>query len=94
MYNVGVMDIVELNNLNIQDGIKPDQVLQLRTLPDTATARAEPAEIIYVVQPSDTLYSVARKYGVSIKELMDWNSKSDFSLSVGEKLRVIQKASN
>ncbi len=94
MYNVGVMDIVELNNLNIQDGIKPDQVLQLRTLPDTVTARAEPAEIIYVVQPSDTLYSVARKYGVSIKELMDWNSKSDFSLSVGEKLRVIQKVSN
>ena len=92
MYNVGVMEIVELNNLNIQDGIKPEQVLQLRTLPDTSTVRAEPAEIIHEVQPSDTLYSVARKYGVTIKELMNWNSKSDFSLSVGEKLRVIQNA--
>jgi membrane-bound lytic murein transglycosylase D len=31
---------------------------------------------------------VARKYNVSIKELMDWNKKKDFSLAIGEKLIV------
>jgi membrane-bound lytic murein transglycosylase D len=40
------------------------------------------------VKSSDTLYSVARQYGVTIKELMDWNEKKDFALSVGEKLKV------
>jgi membrane-bound lytic murein transglycosylase D len=40
------------------------------------------------VKTSDTLYSVARKYGVTIKELMDWNGKTELSLSVGEKLRI------
>lgn len=40
------------------------------------------------VKASDTLYSVARQYGVTIREIMEWNGKKDFNLSVGEKLRV------
>ena len=40
------------------------------------------------VKTTDTLYSVARQYGVTIKELMEWNGKKDFSLSVGERLKV------
>ncbi len=43
---------------------------------------------LHQVKATDTLYSVARQYGVSIKELMEWNDKKDFSLSVGEKLKV------
>jgi membrane-bound lytic murein transglycosylase D len=31
---------------------------------------------------------VARQYGVTIQEIMEWNGKRDFSLSVGEKLKV------
>ena len=48
-------------------------------------------EIIHEVKPSDTLYSVARQYNVTIQELMDWNNKSDFSLAVGERLKVKSK---
>ncbi|NOT74295.1 MAG: LysM peptidoglycan-binding domain-containing protein [Cyclobacteriaceae bacterium] len=47
-----------------------------------------PSVSIHEVKSSDTLYSVARQYGVTIKELMDWNEKKDFALSVGEKLKV------
>ena len=43
---------------------------------------------VHEVQPSDTLYSVARQYGVTIKEIMDWNGKKDFGLFIGEKLKV------
>jgi len=46
------------------------------------------ASAIHEVRPSDTLYSVARQYGVTIREIMEWNGKKDFSLAVGEKLRV------
>jgi membrane-bound lytic murein transglycosylase D len=69
-------------------------VLKL-TEPQPVTAQQtpspQPVQIIHDVKPSDTLYSVARKYGVTIKELMDWNGKKDFSLSTGEKLKVFQK---
>lgn len=42
------------------------------------------------VRASDTLYSVARQYGVTIKDLMSWNQKKDFDLSIGEKLKILQ----
>lgn len=45
--------------------------------------------IVHEVKSSDTLYSVARQYGVTIKELMEWNEKKDFNLSLGEKLRIL-----
>jgi len=45
--------------------------------------------IVHEVKPSDTLYSVARQYGVTIQELMEWNGKKDFNLSLGEKLRIL-----
>jgi membrane-bound lytic murein transglycosylase D len=45
-------------------------------------------EQLHEVRPSDTLYSVARQYGVTIRDIMDWNGKKDFNLAVGEKLRV------
>ncbi|MEP2670370.1 MAG: LysM peptidoglycan-binding domain-containing protein [Cyclobacteriaceae bacterium] len=46
--------------------------------------------IVHEVRSSDTLYSVARQYGVTIKDLMEWNEKKDFNLSLGEKLRILQ----
>jgi membrane-bound lytic murein transglycosylase D len=93
---VGVMDLVNWNGLNLQEGIKPGQVLKLV---DSQTVTADvkdpeviqPKEIIHEVKSSETLYSVARKYGVTIKELMDWNGKKDFGVSVGDKLRIIRK---
>lgn len=89
-YNLQVMELVEWNNLSLSEGIKPGQVLVLK---NTATTVAETTvtEVTHTVKASDTLYSIAREYGVTIKELMDWNQKKDFSLTVGEKLRIVKK---
>jgi membrane-bound lytic murein transglycosylase D len=96
-YQLGVMDLVALNNLKLQDGIKPGQVLKLKEgeeqpqAPSEKTDSGGEAIVTHRVKPSDTLYSVAREYGVTIKELMDWNKKKDFSLTVGENLRIVKK---
>lgn len=97
MYSLKVMDIVELNNLDLQQGIKPGQVLKLaaedlpvsedRIAADQQSARA--AEFFHEVKTSDTLYSIARQYNVTIKQIMEWNEKKDFSLAVGEKLKIM-----
>jgi membrane-bound lytic murein transglycosylase D len=50
----------------------------------------KPSEVEHQVKATDTLYSIARQYGVTIKELMEWNNKKDFALSVGERLKVKQ----
>lgn len=94
-YNVGVMDLVNWNHLNIQDGIKPGQILRLSPEESVTTAATPVAEagqeIIHEVKASDTLYSVARKYGVTIKELMEWNGKKDFSVTIGEKIKILHR---
>lgn len=93
-YGIGVMDIVNWNQLKMEDGIKPGQTLMLRdpAQPDSLMDTAKQDEfIVYEVKPSDTLYSVARKYGVTIKDLMDWNQKKDFNVATGEKLKIQMK---
>ncbi len=88
MYNVGVMDLVKWNNLDLQQGLKIGQILRVSSQEPLAQAVSPQKEFIHEVQSSDTLYSIARKYGVTIKDIMEWNEKKDFSLSVGEKLKV------
>lgn len=89
-YGVTVMDLVSWNGLDLQQGIRPGQVLKVVEPQDLAKVEQPLAtgEIEHEVKASDTVYSIARKYGVTIKELMEWNNKKDFSLSVGEKLKV------
>jgi membrane-bound lytic murein transglycosylase D len=94
MHQVGVMDLVNWNKLDLQQGIKPGQVLKLSEnhVIATSTQSQKPSkEVLHEVRSSDTLFSIARQYGVTIKELMDWNEKKDFSLGVGEKLKIQQR---
>ena len=52
-----------------------------------APAKA-PADGLYTVQRGDTLYSIAVRYGIEVRELARWNGISDASvLSVGQTLR-------
>jgi membrane-bound lytic murein transglycosylase D len=92
LYDVGVMELVQWNNLDLQQGLKIGQILKLSNGEPlkTETARGTAKEVLHEVKSSDTLYSIARQYGVTIKDLMDWNEKRDFSLAVGEKLKIQQ----
>ena len=47
-----------------------------------------PLPEFHEVKASDTLYGIARQYGVTIKEIMDWNGKTDFNLAIGDRIRV------
>jgi membrane-bound lytic murein transglycosylase D len=90
-YEVGVMDLVNWNNLSLQEAIKPGQVIRLTegpSAPPTEPAPVVPVELDHIVKPTDTLYSIARKYDVTIQDLMTWNDKKDFTLAVGERLKV------
>jgi len=93
MYSLGVMDLVNWNDLDLKQGIKPGLILRLS---ENQPVKSEPIalktqELVHEVRSSDTLYSIARLYGVTIKEIMDWNEKKDFSLAVGEKLKILHR---
>ena len=56
-----------------------------------ATAAASPAAVPTVrhtVAAGESMYAISRKYGVTIKQIMEWNDKSDFNVKPGEVLLV------
>ncbi|NVO86084.1 LysM peptidoglycan-binding domain-containing protein, partial [Hymenobacter terrestris] len=57
-----------------------------------APATATPTTVRYTVQPGETLYAISRRYGVTIKQLMEWNGKPDFAVKPGEVLVVTPPA--
>lgn len=89
-YALDVQDLKRWNQLGDNVELQHGQQLNLQETRDTPPA-AKREEVEHEVQPSDTLYGIARQYGVTIKELMDWNQKKDFSLTVGEKLKVFKQ---
>jgi membrane-bound lytic murein transglycosylase D len=44
--------------------------------------------MLHKVKPGETLYQIARDYHATIKQLMEWNEKTDFNLQIGEELRI------
>jgi membrane-bound lytic murein transglycosylase D len=91
LYNIPVQDIATWNKLENAAVLKPGQLLLL-TRPEKLDIQSNTSEkyIYHEVKSTDTLYSISRNYEVTIKELMEWNNKKDFNLTVGEKLRIIR----
>lgn len=50
-----------------------------------------PSSVYHTVQKGDTLYSISRRYQVSIQQIQKNNKKGNTSLSIGEKLFIQEK---
>jgi membrane-bound lytic murein transglycosylase D len=95
-HQLSVSDLKSFNHLDDSSDLKPGQVLKLTVNEvvedkNETTPVSSPTDTFHEVKLSDTLYSVARQYGVTIKDLMEYNNKKDFSVSVGERLRIPAK---
>ncbi|MBL3656212.1 LysM peptidoglycan-binding domain-containing protein [Fulvivirga sediminis] len=51
-------------------------------------------QIIHVVKPKETVYSISRQYGVSIADLKSWNNLEGNILDIGQELIIKQAAPN
>lgn len=89
-YTVAVTDLLAWNSLKIEDGIKTGQVINLYQIEEKDLSSV-PETTFHIVGDNETLYSIARQYSITIKELMDWNEKGDFALTKGEKLIIRQE---
>ena len=64
---------------------RPDQELRL-VRDDTVEEQTVVIEKVYIVQPKDTLYRIAREYNTSVDELKRINSLTSNNLTVGQRL--------
>lgn len=78
-YNVSVNNLKSYNNLST-DSLSIGQKIKI---PDNKVNSNE-----YVVKSGDSLYSISRKYGVSVDELMSVNNLKSTVLSVGQVLKI------
>ena len=62
---------------------------QKRTYEEPARALSSSTEpVFHIVEKGDTGYSIAKKYGIKIKQLNDWNNLNFDGIKIGQKLRV------
>lgn len=89
-YRVAVLDLLEWNSLKISDKLSIGQklVVMVPEAESPVIKESSSKQITHTVTEGDTLYSIARKYGVSVQELLSWNSKEDTSIKLGEKLII------
>jgi peptidoglycan lytic transglycosylase D len=89
-YDVSVRQLLAWNRLSNHSVIKPGQKLRIQG--NHASAQAETRQIRtirYTVKQGDTLYSIARKYSVTINDLRHWNKlPSSNHLLPGQRLEL------
>lgn len=88
-FNISVADLQEWNKLtnnNIQLGTS----LQIakNSIKEDVVAAPERKDIQYVVQKGDNLGNIAKKFGVSLDDLKQWNNLTTNSIALGSTLIV------
>lgn len=82
-YDLAVGDIREWNDLD-NDNLSVGQVLKI-TPPEADN------QITHTVRPGDTLFSLSRRYDVTIAEIQQWNNLESATLSTGTELTIYQQ---
>lgn len=85
-FNVTVNNIQEWNDLGNSTLIRAGQELTLHA--GATTNAPAPAARQYQVQHGDNLYSIARRFGVSVDNIMRWNGLSDNVIYPGQSLSL------
>lgn len=100
-YDVSVDELKKLNNLTsnelstgqrlvIREGATSAEVVPVAT--GGANTVAGSRATLHTVEPSETLFSISRRYNVAVDDIKKWNSLKGNSLSVGQQLKVGENA--
>lgn len=78
-YNITVDELKAINDL-VSDSLSVGQLLNVPSGLSLVNS--------YIVEKGDTLYSVAKKFNISVNKLKEYNNLSSNLLSVGQKLLI------
>jgi flagellum-specific peptidoglycan hydrolase FlgJ len=76
-YPSKLISLIERYQLNTYDSVS-----------GTVTNQPTHDIVVYKVMQGDTLYSIAKKFNLSVDQLMDMNNLSDAALQIGQQLTV------
>jgi membrane-bound lytic murein transglycosylase D len=92
-YGISVRELARLNKLSVRSQLRVGQKLVVN-LPAAISSRPVPASrsTSYQVRRGDSLTSIARRHGVSVADLREWNGLRSNKISVGQRLMVSPQA--
>lgn len=79
-FGISVNELKQLNNLN-SNLITIGQKLRIPSQENTTTDT-------YIVQKGDSLWSISRKFGISVNDLVNYNNLSSLTLQIGQQLQI------
>ena len=82
-FGVSVTELAELNNVDAATL----QIGQVLTIPRESGTNPNNM-FMYTVKRGDTLYSIAQKYGTTVKAIQDLNYLKNANLSIGQVIRI------
>ena len=82
-YGVSVSSLVEINDLK-SNTLSIGQQLRIPINGDNTSSNY----VIYTVKVGDNLYSIAKRYGVTVNEIMRLNNLTSNLLAIGQKLKI------
>lgn len=89
---VQLQSICDLNHLSPGDNTYPGTKILLRPTEEKISLNENPAENddikSHEVQPREGLYTISKKYGVSVSQLREWNSLPNDNLKIGQRLII------
>ncbi|MEP7107413.1 MAG: glucosaminidase domain-containing protein [Ferruginibacter sp.] len=86
--------LLEYNHLNEDGVVYPGTKIYLKAIAGSDTPEmlqnntTASKAILYQVHPKESLYAVARKYHVTVKQLKEWNNLASDDLKIGQQLIV------
>ena len=89
-YNVTVESLVELNNITNPNLIYPGEKIKIKgSDSDFLNSVTSTNNEYYIVKSGDTLYSIARMYGITVTQILQNNSISNPNLIFpGQRIRI------
>ena len=87
-YGVALITVVE-SNPNASSGLDVGQLIKVPYSPNNRTKTSEGT--IHRVGQKETLYSIAKQYGVTIDDIKEWNKLTGTGLNLGQELLIKNK---
>lgn len=89
-HNLTVHELQNLNNLTSASLNVGQKLITKNSLTNSSNTSVNSAVInkLHTVEKGDTLYSISKKYNVSISELQQLNGLNDNAISIGQELQI------
>ncbi len=105
-YNVEIDEILKINPALNKDNLNPDQIIRIpnKAKPNEVKNKPKTSETkltnqdtnvkkAHIVQEKETLYSISKKYNITLENLVKWNKiQPGESIKTGMELKVAESA--